>query len=211
MNAFAPEHLIQPRTDSVPVRDAREPTNCAQFVYLELSGASSAARRPYHTDGRFMIRAFFLLLALLVGPGIVHGQNAGSIGQDEDPGPVLILLRLTDELSLTSRQIGALERIDREMDRQNEPHLERLREIRDGIRALGNYDELGEERRKRFDEYIAEARHLVDEIRANNLTAMRRVGNVLTDAQKERLAAILRERDGNRERSSDNSRVPGRP
>lgn len=158
-----------------------------------------------------MIRAFFLLLALLVGPGIVHGQNAGSIGQDEDPGPVLILLRLTDELSLTSRQIGALERIDREMDRQNEPHLERLREIRDGIRALGNYDELGEERRKRFDEYIAEARHLVDEIRANNLTAMRRVGNVLTDAQKERLAAILRERDGNRERSSDNSRVPGRP
>jgi len=122
-----------------------------------------------------------------------------------------MLLRMETQLGLTARQVERLQRIDADMERENQPLVAKLSEIRRKIRSLGSVDSLTAERRTLFEAYIAESRPVMREIQHNNWTAMRRVGEVLTEEQKEAMGKLLREMDeGNRERSGDSPRPASR-
>jgi hypothetical protein len=157
-----------------------------------------------------MFRIYLIVVALLIG-GVhsVQGQDRGRPGGDSDPGAVLFLLGMRGELDLTSRQVTKLERINTDLDRLNLPLMARMTEIRRKFRELGSFEESRGERRQEFESHIGEARAVMERIQANNWTAMRQVGDVLTEQQKERLAKLLRERDDNQgERRGGDSRVP---
>jgi hypothetical protein len=156
-----------------------------------------------------MFRIFLIAFALLTsGVLTVEGQDRNRSGGD-DQGAVQFLLGLRTELELTDVQASALERINAELDQLNLPLMTRMREIRGRFRELGSFEEARGEQRREFEIHIREARTVMERIQANNWAAMRQVGDVLTEEQKERLAKLLRERgDNQRERSGGNSRVP---
>jgi len=159
-----------------------------------------------------MLRIHIAVIALLTLGGIeaVHAQN-GRDGRNSDPSPVHMLLRMETQLGLTARQVEQLHRIDADMERENEPLVTKLREIRRKIRSLGSIDSLTAERRTQFEAYVAESRPVMREIKQNHWTAMRRVGEVLNEAQKEAMGKLLREMDqANRERSGDSPRPASR-
>ena len=151
-----------------------------------------------------------MLFALLVGGvNAIEGQDRSRGNNGDDSGAVLFLLELRDDLELTANQVSNLERIDAELDRLNQPLMARMKEIRGKFRELGSFEEARGARRREFEAYIGEARSVMERVQANNLAAMRQVGGVLTERQKERLAKLLRERgDKQSERSGGDSRVP---
>jgi hypothetical protein len=157
-----------------------------------------------------MIRILMLALALLAGTGITaEGQNGGRQG-DRDPDPVPFLIGLREELRLSDAQVEHLRQIESDAARLNRPLVSRMGELRTQIRALGPRDKLEPEQLTQFDAHVAEARQAMEQIQANNWAAMRRVGDVLTERQKEHVAKILRELgEGTRERSGDISRPSG--
>ncbi len=147
-----------------------------------------------------MIRTSIVTLLLLVGSaGVLSGQARSS-----EPGPVGTLLDLRETLALSSQQISRLEQIDAEMDEQNRPLVRQLAEIRRQIRALGPRSERTDEQRARFEAFVDEARPLMRQIEENNRAAMKRVGRVLTKAQKAQVKELIRDR-GDR-RGNDDSR-----
>jgi hypothetical protein len=149
-----------------------------------------------------MIRIALVVLALLAGSGnLLQAQNRQGQQRGLEAGPVSILLQLRDQLALTPTQVGQLERIDADMDRLNQPLVARISEIRHKIRSLGPVEEMNGAQRARFDTFVAEARPLWEQIQHNNAAAMKRVGGVLTEQQKEQVAKLLRQAGDNRERS----------
>jgi hypothetical protein len=154
-----------------------------------------------------MIRTILAVLVLLFGTGGYLEGQAGQGGQRRaDPGPVEFLLTLRAELGLTSEQVARLEEIDSRMDRQNQPYVARMSELRRQIRGLGPRDRMTVEQRELHDSYVAEARPLMRQIHTNNRAAMRQVGDILSPPQKERVGQLLRERL-ERQRSSGNPRL----
>ncbi len=151
-----------------------------------------------------------MIFALFIG-GVhtLEGQDRARPAADADPGAVLFLLRMSSELELTARQVSRLERINTDVERRNLPLMARMTEIRRKFRELGSFDDARGDERREFELHISEARAVMEEVQANNMAAMRQVGSVLTDGQKERLAQLLRQRgDTQRERSGGDSRVP---
>jgi hypothetical protein len=160
-----------------------------------------------------MIRNILLVLVLLSGTGSqLFGQPQNRPeSRDRDPGPIHMLLQLRTQLALTPEQVTRLEAIDLQMEEQNRPLLTRTNRIRFLIRRLGDRDDMTPEERTQYEAYMAEARPLLDQIQSNNVTAMRAVGEVLTDAQEAQIAQMLRDRndnDNNRGRGSRPQRVP---
>ena len=159
-----------------------------------------------------MFRICTLVVAvMLLSAGTVTGQSAQTQGHNRDPGPVTMLLQLQSRLGLSADQVSALREIEAEMNRLNRPLATRLSQIRKSIKSLGPVDSLSVDQRAAFDGYVAELRPVVDQIQENNWAAMRRVGDVLTERQREHLARILRDlNDHERERSSNFPRPSSR-
>jgi uncharacterized membrane protein len=159
-----------------------------------------------------MIRSLLLLLVLLAGAGSgIEAQAQGRTGGPAaDRGPIDTLIGLRDQIGLTQPQIGRLEEIDARLDRQNQPHVTQMMEIRRRIRALGAREQMTPEQRTIFEGYLSEARPHVQQIARNNAAAMLEVGAVLTQPQKERVAELLKQRGQDRERSGRLPRLPRR-
>jgi hypothetical protein len=157
-----------------------------------------------------MFRICVIFFALAVGSAeMVKAQELRTQSRERDPGPVAMLLQLESHLRLSATQVDALREIETEMNRLNGPLVARMSEIRGRMKRLGDVDSLTAEQRVVFDTYVAELRPVVDQIQENNWAAMRRVGDVLTDRQKERLSRFLREsNDDDRDRSSNLPRAP---
>lgn len=151
-----------------------------------------------------------IALALLVGAGTtVEGQAGGRQGA-RDPDPVPFLIGMRGELRLSDAQVSKLQQIEADAARLNQPLMARMGELRAQIRALGARDQIPPEHLGKFEEHLAEARHVMEQIQSNNWAAMRRVGDVLTERQKEQVARVLSELGENiRERSGDISRPSG--
>ncbi len=151
-----------------------------------------------------------MVLALLVGAGTtVEGQSGGRQG-DRDPDPVPFLIGMRAELRLTDAQVSKLQQIEADVTRLNQPLMARMGELRGQIRALGPREQIPPEHVGRFDEHLAEARQVMEQVQSNNWASMRRVGDVLSERQKEQVAKVLRELGENiRERSGDISRPSG--
>ncbi|MEX2581935.1 MAG: Spy/CpxP family protein refolding chaperone [Gemmatimonadota bacterium] len=157
-----------------------------------------------------MIRILPLVATLLIGAcAQIEGQQSRRSGGDSEPGPITTLLRLQDELSLTSTQVQQLRNIDDRLDQLNRPLVSRMMSIRRRIRALGPRDDISAQDRALYESYVAEARPLMSQIQQNNRTAMGEVGALLTDAQKKTIDRLLKERAA-RERSGGNSRSQDR-
>lgn len=157
-----------------------------------------------------MLRTCTLFLAMvLASAGGVLGQTNPDQSRGRDQGPVSVLLEHQRRLRLSTEQVTALRGIEAEMNRLNRPLVSRLSSIRRNIKSLGPVDSLTVEQKERFDGYMAELRPVVDQIQANNWAAMRRVGEVLTVRQRERLSRLLQDlNDDDRGRSGNN---PGPP
>lgn len=157
-----------------------------------------------------MTRTIVFALALLLGAGgLLEAQDRHAGQRRPDVGPIGVLLELRTELGLTASQVAQLERIDADMDRENQPFVARLSEIRPRIRSLGPRDRHTADQRALYESYMAEARPLMRQIQKNNHAAMKTVGDVLTQPQKDRMGQLLRER-AESERSSRNPRLPRR-
>jgi hypothetical protein len=152
-----------------------------------------------------MHRYLVAVLLLVVGAGADLQAQDHSRG-NPDPGPITTLLNLQQEVGLSAAQVEQLVGIELRMDEQNQPLVTRLVEIRRRIRALGPRREMSPENRALFESYIAEARPIMRDIRENNEAAMEQVGEVLSEAQKDMLARLLRDRNDNRDRSDRSSR-----
>ncbi|MQA89068.1 MAG: hypothetical protein GEU90_02355 [Gemmatimonas sp.] len=152
-----------------------------------------------------MIRSLTIAILVLTGTS-AHLQGQQHSRDADDPGPITTLVKLQVEVGLTAAQVEELTSIDLALEQQNQPLVTRLMEIRRKIRALGPRRQMSSEDHAVFESYIAEARPLMREIDQNNKGAMAQVGEVLTEAQKDRLARLLRDRNENSERSDRDSR-----
>jgi hypothetical protein len=229
----------------VPVVQKSVPSSSESGVTYLLTGQRSerAECKEGHNEHAFarefriprlMPRISVILLALcLGGGGVLEAQNrqgqlragppapqpgAQQNGQRApDEGPVPLLLQHRELLGLTPRQVSRLESIDAEMERENQPLVVQLSDIRGKIRSLGSPETMTVENRSLYESYMSQARPLMRRIQENNWEAMRSVGRVLTEEQKNRMAQLLRDResksrgpDNNRERSGRSSQLPSR-
>ena len=151
-------------------------------------------------------RIFYLLIALMaaVAPSVAaqRGQEGNQHRRNPaEPGPVAELLRHRAELSLSDEQTRQLQEIDRRMDERNRPYVAQLLEIRRDmhVRPGVDKDEMTSAEREEFQQSMAKARPIWEQIRKNNHAAMRQVGDVLNSEQKAHLRELLRkprERNG---------------
>jgi len=151
-------------------------------------------------------RIFYLLIALMaaVAPSVAaqRGQEGNQHRRNPaEPGPVAELLRHRAELSLSDEQTRQLQEIDRRMDERNRPYVAQLLEIRRDmhVRPGVDKDEMTSAEREEFQQSMAKARPIWEQIRKNNHAAMRQVGEVLNSEQKAHLRELLRtskERNG---------------
>lgn len=153
-----------------------------------------------------MIRSGVLALGMLLT------LSAYAEGQDRpgnrDPGPVETLLGLRSDLDLSTDQVARLTEIDADLDRQNRPFVEQMMQIRRQIRGLGPRSEFDRDRRVRYESLRAEAGTVLRQIEVNNRAAMKQVGSILSDSQKQHLRQLLRQRGSNGDRSGQSPRVP---
>jgi hypothetical protein len=155
-----------------------------------------------------MIRIFLVALVLLVAGGdVLAAQSRDRRGMQE--GPVERLMRFQGELALSPAQIGRLQEIDDRMDRQNQPLVAQLSVLRRQMRALGPPERLSPEARVQYQGHVGEFRRLMRQIEGNNHAAMKEVGAVLTQSQKESLRTLLRDHH-NREQSNRRPAAPAR-
>lgn len=183
-------------------------------------------------DTVMILRIVFLWLALL---GVAVSTSAAQRGQGRpgepdgrarqeqrdhrrggpDDGPVPKLLRHRAELGLTDEQTRRLQEIDRKMEEQNRPYVEKLIQIRREMRGRPGVrpENMTEAERAAFQSQMEAARPLWDQIRKNNHAAMHEVGEVLSAEQKAQLRELLEKQEKQREQNGspgpDRSR-PGR-
>lgn len=149
---------------------------------------------------KFKIFTLWLALVAMAMPAASaqsgHSRPDGSShsSRGADAGPIPELLRHRAELGLNAEQAKALREIDRKMEVQNRPFVEKLLRIRRGmhVRPGVKPSEMTAEERKEFEGRMAEARPLWEKIRENNHAAMREVGDVLNSEQKTQLKELLR-------------------
>lgn len=143
------------------------------------------------------IRGLVLVLAVLCAPAGLAAQRPPS-PEAEQPGrhgPVEMLLRNRERLGLDSLQLARLEEIGRRMEERNRPMVTRLLDMRRQLRSEFPVppEEMTPAQREEFHRRLQDARPLMKEIRENNRAAMREVGELLTQAQKEAVRQMIRE------------------
>ena len=145
---------------------------------------------------------------MVLSGGLAAQDRSQSRGSDD--GWIAALLHMRQELRLSPEQITQLRRIDSETEELNRPMVASLRQIRSRVRSLGPMDQFTPEKRAQFNAYLAQGRPHIDKIHENNFAAMRKVGEVLSNWQKERMRELLNNANVNRERSSNNPPSHGR-
>ena len=146
---------------------------------------------------RSQIVAFMLLLGL--SGGVQAQDRQESMGPDS--GPIATLIHMRAQLRLSEQQVTELRQLDEQTEARNRPFVARLHELRRRARALGHYSRLSPEARAQFDAYMQEGQPLLQSIHENNMTAMREVGHILSDKQKETMRELLQNANRDRERS----------
>ncbi len=139
------------------------------------------------------------MLLLGLGGGVQAQDRQNSDGPDS--GPIATLIHMRAQLRLSDQQVAQLRQLDRQTEERNRPFVARLHELRRKARALGHYSRLSPEARAQFDAYMEEGQPLLQSIHENNMAAMREVGRILSDEQKETMRELLRNASRNRERS----------
>lgn len=137
-----------------------------------------------------------LAVVLVAGasPLAAQARAPGIAPRVHTQGPFDLLLAHRAELGLDDAQVGRLLEIRAIVEERNAPLVARLvamrREIGPGVapRAMSRRE------RAEFRYRLQTARPLVEQIRANNRAAMRAIGDVLTDSQKEALRGLVAQR-----------------
>jgi hypothetical protein len=148
-----------------------------------------------------MIVRKFLLVCLfaLASPAVLGAQRDTPRPPAHAPaaraalGPIQALLEHRAELRLSDAQVARLEEIDVQMRERNRPLVDELSRMRQAMREQGppraelTAAQLEERRRQ----HAEAARPLMKRIRQHNHEAMRQVGEVLNEEQKQRVREIL--------------------
>ena len=156
---------------------------------------------------------FALLLTPLAGEAQQQAQPRSGPPQDvrrfdpRDTGPVALLLRNRAELKLTADQVTRLQEIDTQVELKNRPFVTQLVEMRRTLPRPQRGREPTPEQREAFEAQIRAAEPLMKSIDENWKTAMRQVGQILTEEQKAKIhALVVNERKSGDRRRGDNGR-----
>jgi hypothetical protein len=144
----------------------------------------------------------FLLLGLGLAPLSLAAQQPQGPGQGQpsgrerffrpgDPGPVQFLLRNRAELRLTAEQVVKLQEIERRMVEMNQPYVAQLVQMRRQLTPPRRGQEPTPEQRQAFEAQMRAAEPLLKKIQENNMTSMRRVGEVLSEEQKAKIPVLI--------------------
>ncbi len=149
-----------------------------------------------------MLRSHIFAFGLLL-LGLSSAAEAQDRQERKGPesGPIATLIHMRAELRLSDQQVTQLEQLDERTEELNKPFVARLHELRRRARALGHYSDLSPEARAQFDAYMEEGQPFLKSIHENNMAAMREVGRILSNDQKEKMRELLRNANRNRERS----------
>jgi len=145
----------------------------------------------------YVLLVFALLLTPLAGEAQQSGQPRSGPPQDvrrfdpRDTGPVALLLRNRAELKLTADQVTRLQDIDTQVELKNRPFVTQLVEMRRTMPRLQRGTAPTPEQREAFETQMRAAEPLMKSIDENWKTAMRQVGQILTEEQKARIHALV--------------------
>lgn len=152
-------------------------------------------------------------IALLMLPAAVEAQHPHGGRSRGLHGAVEKLIEHSEQLGLSGDQIVRLQAIQDSADAQNRPSWRGIMAIRRElkVRQAAEPEMSAEEKSALAKQSGAEIRRLYDQIQANEHSAMREVGKVLTPEQKQRVLLIIKEDedDDGRHRKS-NRRGNGR-
>lgn len=151
-------------------------------------------------QGVMRITSTVLALALTVAPLAAQGGPARGQGPAMGRGmmqggpaamlrnPATLVLEHRDALELTAEQVDALETIEVEIERQNGPRWEQLKE------AFGDADpaEMSREERQALRDRMQELAPVREEVRQTNRTLMASFHEMLTAEQETALREIMR-------------------
>jgi Spy/CpxP family protein refolding chaperone len=160
----------------------------------------------------YIVLAFALLLTPLAGEAQQQGQpRSGPPQQDvrrfdpRDTGPVALLLRNRAELKLTAEQVTRLQEIDAQVEVKNRPFVTQLVEMRRTLPRPQRGREPTPEQREAFVAQMRAAEPLMKSIDENWKSAMRQVGQILTEEQKAKIHALVanERKSGDRRRGGD--------
>jgi Spy/CpxP family protein refolding chaperone len=152
-----------------------------------------------HKGLSYILLVFGLVLAPLAveaqqpapKPGQPQTQQQRRPFDPRDTGPVPLLLRNRAELRLTADQVARLTEIDRQVEEKNRPFVTQLVEMRRQLTRPQRGREPTPEQRQAFEAQMRAAEPLLKSIDENWKTAMRQVGQVLTDEQKAKIPALV--------------------
>ena len=142
------------------------------------------------------IRAALLALVLMgsASPLAAQARPPGIAPRAPTQGPFELLLAHRAALGLDEAQVERVLEIRAAVEERNAPLVARLvamrREIGPGVapRAMSRRE------RAEFRYRLQTARPLVEQIRANNRAAMRAIGDVLTESQRNVLRGLVEQR-----------------
>lgn len=147
---------------------------------------------------------------LLLLPTSVAAQHSGGGRSGGLKGAVERLQEHREQLGLTTDQLARLQAIKDSADVQNRPTVQRIMAIRRDLKqrqaAAPNMPE--EQRSALVNQSLAEIRRLMDDIRATEHAAMRKVSKVLTEEQWDMVVEII-EHNGDDGRRRGDSRGRG--
>lgn len=146
-----------------------------------------------------MRSAPLLLMALLLAPFPLVAQTGGTSppaveAKAQKRGPIEALLEHREALRLSGEQVARLTQIDAQMRERNRPLVEQLVRMRREIRGDTPRSALTPEQRAEQRQRLEVARPLMEQIRQNNHEAMRQVGEVLNEEQKQQVRTMLENR-----------------
>ncbi len=124
--------------------------------------------------------------------------SARGLDSIPEPGPIELLLALSDSLGLTPHQVRELEALNAELDRRNAELVAQLMEIRREVQELDSSPprRMRARRGQVLEVHTQRAMPLVQRIQANNCAAMERVGRILTPDQRDWLRTWLQVQPG---------------
>lgn len=136
-------------------------------------------------------------IALLMLPTAAEAQHPHGGRSRGMHGAVEKLIEHSEQLGLSGEQIARLQMIQDSADAQNRPNWRGIMAIRRELkeRQAAEPDMSAEQKSALVKESGAEIKRLYDQIQANEHSAMREVGKVLTPEQKQRVLQIIKENE----------------
>jgi hypothetical protein len=162
--------------------------------------APTVVYKPMHKGTVYILLAFGLMLTPLASeaqqPSQPQPQNRQGPTQvrrfdPRDTGPVALLLRNRAELKLTAEQVTRLQEIDVQVELKNRPFVTQLVEMRRHLPRIPRGQEPTPQQREAFVAQMRAAEPLMKSIDENWKTAMRQVGQILTEEQKAKIHVLV--------------------